>query len=454
LRLADHGNGARSWERPDCTTTTARCKAVRGRAPRTPAEPLGKPRAAPPTRRRYLGPDGVHATSGRPPLTPDVVVVGGGLIGCLAARAAARDGWVVVLAERAAALGSESTSAAAGMLSPQMEAAEEILVAGGAGAGPRRDAMLELCLAGRDRYPAFVRELEAETGRSTHYRGDGTLVVAQDEEEAGRLAARAAEQRARGLRAEWLERADARALEPGIAPRAVGALHLPDDHQIDNVALLAAVEASVRSLPGIEVRIRTSVLGLAVENGRTVGVRTAEGTLPAGAVVLAAGAWSSAVAGLPARVEIRPVKGQMAALRSAVTPFRRVVGGRSVYCVPRDDGRIIVGATVEEAGFDKRVDPRAIQRLLAAAVEIVPALAAAPLHASWAGLRPGTADDLPVLGPDPEVGGLLWATGHYRNGILLAPVTAHAIAALLRGEPSPVELGPFAPGRPAPAPRP
>jgi glycine oxidase len=234
----------------------------------------------------------------------------------------------------------------------------------------------------------------------------------------------------------------------------VGALHLPDDHQIDNVALLAAVEASVRSLPGIEVRIRTSVLGLAVENGRTVGVRTAEGTLPAGAVVLAAGAWSSAVAGLPARVEIRPVKGQMAALRSAVTPFRRVVGGRSVYCVPRDDGRIIVGATVEEAGFDKRVDPRAIQRLLAAAVEIVPALAAAPLHASWAGLRPGTADDLPVLGPDPEVGGLLWATGHYRNGILLAPVTAHAIAALLRGEPSPVELGPFAPGRPAPAPRP
>jgi len=386
-------------------------------------------------------------------VTPDVVVVGGGLIGCLTARAAARDGWTVVLVERAAGLGSESSSAAAGMLSPQMEAAEEILVAGGAdaGAGARRFAMLELCLAGRERVPALARELEAETGRPTHYREDGTLVVALDEEEAGRLAARGAEQRARGLRARWLELAAARALEPGITPRAAGALHLPDDHQIDNVALLAAVEASIRSLPGIEVRTATRVAGLAIENGRVAGVRTEGGTLPAGAVVLAAGAWSSAVAGLPGRVEVRPVKGQMAALRPAAPPMGRIVGGRSVYCVPRDDGRIIVGATVEEAGFDKRVDPRAVERLLAAAADVVPALAAAPLHASWAGLRPGTADDLPVLGPDPEVEGLLWATGHYRNGILLAPLTAETIAALLRGEPPPVDLRAFAPDRPVEA---
>jgi glycine oxidase len=357
----------------------------------------------------------------------------------------------VVLVERAAGLGTESSAAAAGMLSPQMEAAEEILVAGEAGAGARRDAMLELCLAGRERVPALVRELEAETGCPTHYREDGTLVVALDEEEAGRLAARGAEQRARGLRARWLEPAAARALEPGITPRAAGALHLPDDHQIDNVALLVAVEASVRSLPGIEVRTATRVAGLAIENGRVAGVRTEGGTLPAGAVVLAAGAWSSAVVGLPGRVEVRPVKGQMAALRPAAPPFARIVGGRSVYCVPRDDGRIIVGATVEEAGFDKGVDPRAVERLLAAAADVVPALAAAPLHASWAGLRPGTADDLPVLGPDPEVEGLLWATGHYRNGILLAPLTAETIAALLRGAPPPVDLRAFAPDRPVEA---
>lgn len=372
--------------------------------------------------------------------------MGGGLIGCLTARALTDQGLAVALVERAARLGQESSWAAAGMLAPQMEAAEEILVTSEP-AARRRDAMLALCLAGRDRYRDFVRRLEAETGLSVHYRADGTLVVAMGEDDAEGLMAQGAEQRARGLRAVWLDGPAARALEPAVAPGAVGALHLPDDHQVDNVALVEAAAAAVRSRPRVAVRTGTEVRGLVVEGKRVTGVRVESGRIDAAAVVLAAGAWTGGIEGLPERVPVRPVKGQMVALRPVGVPLGRTVGGRGVYCVPRDDGRVIVGATVEEAGFDKRVEPAAIARLLEAAATVVPSLAGAPVVCEWAGLRPGTADDLPVLGPDPEIEGLVWATGHYRNGILLAPVTADLVAALLQNESPPVDLAAFAPGR-------
>jgi glycine oxidase len=380
-------------------------------------------------------------------LTTDVVVVGGGLIGCLTARALADEGCAVALVERAARLGQESSSAAAGMLSPQMEAAEEILVTGRPAAARRRDAMLALCLAGRDRYRDFVRALEAETGLSVHYRADGTLVVAMGEDEAEGLIARGAEQRARGLRAVWLDGTAARALEPAVAPAAMGALHLPDDHQVDNVALVEAAVAALGSRPRIVVHSGTAARGLVIEGKRVAGVRVEGGRIDAAAVVLAAGAWTASIEGLPERVPIRPVKGQMVALRPGDMLLGRTVGGRGVYCVPRDDGRVIVGATVEEAGFDKLVDRAAIERLLEAAARVVPALAGAPVDSQWAGLRPGTADDLPVLGHDPELDGLVWATGHYRNGILLAPLTADLVAALLQGRSLPLDLTAFAPGR-------
>ncbi len=378
------------------------------------------------------------------PVTRDVVVVGGGLVGCLAARALARAGASVALVERAGELCREASWAAAGMLSPQMEAIEGILVEGSPGVGG--DVMLDLCIAGRDGYPAFVREIEAETGASVHYRTDGTLVLTADGTEAETLATRAADQRARGLRAEWLDAPAARALEPAIAANAIGAVHLPDDHQVDNIALAGAAAAALAQ-QRVDVRTGASAESLLVEAGRAAGVVVAGGRLAAGAVVLAAGAWSGRVAGVPSRVPVRPVKGQMAALLPPDPPFRRTVGARGVYCVPRDDGRVLVGATVEEAGFDKRVDEASTDALLAAAAAVIPALAGVPVVARWAGLRPGTADDLPVLGPDPEIEGLVWATGHYRNGILLAPITADAVAALLRGEAPLVDLAPFAPGR-------
>ena len=376
----------------------------------------------------------------------DAIVVGGGVVGCLVARALADAGRRVVLFEAGAELGGAASSAAAGLLSPQMEAAEEILVTG-AGNGGRHDAMLALCLAARAGYPAFADAIEGETGIVLHLRTDGTLVVAMEEGEAARLDRRARAQQTRGLRAEWLDAAEARALEPAIADTALGALHLPDDHQVDNLALVRAASAAVGARPAIDVRTRTAVSAIWVERDRVTGVRLGDESVTADLVVLAAGAWTGTIGGLPRRVGVRPVKGQMVALLPPAPLIRRVVGGRGVYCVPRDDGRVLVGATVEEAGFDVSIAPAAVEELLAAAATVLPALATAPLHSRWAGLRPGTTDDLPLLGVDPEVEGLIWATGHYRNGILLAPLTASVVAALARGEEPPVDLAAFAPGR-------
>jgi glycine oxidase len=377
----------------------------------------------------------------------DVIVVGGGVIGCLVARALADAGRRVVLLEAGSELGGAASSAAAGLLSPQMEAAEEILVTG-ATRGGRHDAMLALCLVARSGYAAFAEAIESETGIAIHLRTDGTLVVALEADEAARLERRARAQQERELRAEWLEPAETRALEPAITADALGALHLPDDHQVDNLALVRAAAAAVRARPAIDVRVRAAVMAVRVEKGRVTGVRLAAATVAADLVVLATGAWTATIGGLPRRVAVRPVKGQMAALLPSAPLFRRVVGGRGVYCVPRDDGRVLVGATVEEAGFDVTVDAAAVEGLLAAAAAVVPGLAAAPLHSRWAGLRPGTADDLPLLGADPELEGLIWATGHYRNGILLAPLTAEVVTALAEGEAPSVDLTPFAPDRP------
>ncbi|HET7692545.1 MAG TPA: glycine oxidase ThiO [Gemmatimonadota bacterium] len=384
---------------------------------------------------------------------PDAIVVGGGLIGCLAARALADDGRRVTLFERGAELGRKASTAAAGMLSPQMEWAEDLLVEGADDLARRTDAMLDLGIAARGRWPAFAAALEAETGRRLHYRDEGTLVVALTDEEAAELEARARTQRRRGLRAEWLEPGRVQELEPGIAGAALGALYIPDDRQVDPLPLMAAAGEALAARPGVRIEIGTTVRAIVSAGGRVTGVAieggTAgeRGTAEAELVVLAAGAWSAGIAGLPRPLAVRPVKGQMAALRPAAMPIRHVVGGRGAYCVPRDDGRIVVGATVEDAGFDERVDPAAVEALIRAAAAAVPALAAAPVESRWAGLRPGTADDLPVLGEDPELAGLLYATGHYRNGILLAPLTAEIVAALARGDDPPVDTIPFSPAR-------
>ena len=384
------------------------------------------------------------------PRAPDAIVVGGGLVGCLVARALADDGRRVTLYERVAGLGRKASTAAAGMLSPQMEWAEDLLVEGELDSARRTDAMLDLGIAARERWPAFAASLEAESGHRLHYRDEGTLVVALTDEEAAELEERAEAQRRRGLRAEWLDPGRVRELEPGIAATARGALHIPDDRQVDPLPLMAAAAEALAIRPGVRVQTSTAVRAVRSAAGRVTGVvieRGAGGAADAGLVVLAAGAWSAGIAGLPRALVVRPVKGQMAALRPRAMPIRHVVGGRGAYCVPRDDGRVVVGATVEDAGFDESVDAAAVDGLVEAAAAAVPDLAHAPIESRWSGLRPGTADDLPIIGEDPELAGLLYATGHYRNGILLAPLTADIVAALARGHDPPVDTSPFAPAR-------
>lgn len=377
--------------------------------------------------------------------TADVVVVGGGLVGCLTARALASTGRSVRLVERDADLGRRASTAAAGMLSPQMESAEGLL-AEDAGAAA---AMLDLCLAARVRYPAFVRDLEAETGRRVHYRTDGTLVVGLDEDEAERLEKTAVSQVARGLRAEFLSGARARRLEPALSADIRAALHLPDDHQVDPVALMEAAAAALGTRRGVTIATGADVEAVLSERGAVTGVRTSRGPVVSPTVVIAAGAWSGRIAGLPGPLPVRPVKGQMAAVRLPRPPIRHTVGSLGAYCVPREEGRVVIGATVEEAGFDDRVTPAGIDDLLAAARRFLPGLAGRPLDSTWAGLRPGTPDGLPIIGEDPRIAGLVYATGHYRNGILLAPLTAECVAALVAGEAPPVDLGSFAPDRAA-----
>lgn len=377
----------------------------------------------------------------------DVVVVGGGLVGCLAARALADEGLRVRLLERGPELGRQASTAAAGMLSPQMEAAEDLLVEAPEASAGR--AMLELCLAARNGWPSFAAELEAETGLNVHLRTDGTLVVALTPVEAGRLERSAAAQRARGLRAELLGPAEARRLEPAVRAEVAAALLLPDDHQVDPIPLMEAVARAVGTTPGIEVHTGVDAREILTEAGRVTAVRTDQGVLRAPLVVLAAGAWSARLAGLPRPLPVRPIKGQVAAVRPDRALIQRVVGGRGAYCVPRDDGRIVIGATVEERGYDDRVSRVEVDALIAAADDVVEGVAQAAVVERWAGLRPGTPDSLPVLGPDPELEGILYATGHYRNGILLAPLTAACLADLAIGRPTPVDLAPFAPDRPA-----
>jgi glycine oxidase len=363
----------------------------------------------------------------------DVAVVGGGVMGCAVALRLAQRGAKVTVIERGIP-GAEASSAAAGMLAPQMEAD---------GPGP----MLELGLASRALYPALAAELGAATGIDIGYVRSGVLAVALDGAEEQALAARCVWQEARGLPVEALPGAAARALEPALGETVRGALRFPDDAQVSPPALArafsqAAAAAGARFLQGRYVR------RVRVEGGAATGVDLDGETLAAGAVVVAAGSWSGLVegAGVPASV-VRPARGQLVAIETRPPLFRHVVAARGRgYLVPRRDGTVIAGSTVEMVGFRKEVTVGGLAEILHLARTLVPALAEAPVMSSWSNFRPYTEDHLPVLGPTP-VRGLVLATGHHRNGILLAPVTAAAIADLVATGRSAVDLGPFSVAR-------
>jgi glycine oxidase len=363
----------------------------------------------------------------------DAVVAGGGIIGCSIAWRLVRRGLSVAVVEPGTP-GREATWAAAGMLSPLGEARRP---------GP----FLRLALASFESYPTFVRDIEEQTGIRVDLRTEGCLHVARDDASLRRLEAQVDWQRAAGFDVAWLTGDDARRLEPRLAPDVLAALRIDHDHSVDNRALGRALW-SAAAAAGCRFILGRSARRLLVDGGRVQGVELDHGEhVAAGRVVLAAGAWSAGLLGLPRALSVFPVRGQMAAVEAVPPLVKRVILSDHCYLVPRSAGRVLIGATLERAEFHRHVTAGAVATLLAAGVAAVPDLAAAPFLEAWCGFRPGTPDDLPILGADAEVQGLLYATGHFRNGILLAPITAAAITALAMGEEPPVDLAAFDVGR-------
>jgi glycine oxidase len=353
----------------------------------------------------------------------DAIIVGGGVIGLSCAwRLSQRGASVAVIDKSSPPAGA--TRVAAGMLAPVGELAFG------------EPELLKMTLAAAELYPNFIAELEAASGISTGYVRHGALHIALDRDEAAGLRRVHELQRSLGLGAEWLPPRRCRELEPGLTPSFNGGVHAPGEGAVDPRALVEAL-FSAADAAGVQMRLGDEVAAALLDGERLTGVRTARGEeLRAPFVVLATGAWSGRTEWLPdhARPPVRPVKGQILELRGrdGAAPCERIVASERIYLVPRPDGRLIAGATVEEQGFYTAVTAGGVHELLREAYRLLPDVAEMELVEAAAGLRPGTPDNLPLVGPAP-LDGLLWATGHYRNGILLAPLSAEAIVAEVEG---------------------
>lgn len=342
-----------------------------------------------------------------------IVIIGGGVMGCATARALAQRGAKVTLLERAVP-GAEASSAAAGILGAQAESHAP---------GPLHD----LLVRARSGYHAWAVELRAETGIDIGYRASGVLSIASDSEWHARLARDVEWQTNAGLRAELVDGPNACRIEPELSPDVQSAAYFPDDAQVDPPMLLRALAASlVRA--NVSVQSGATVARLLVERERCVGVALDDGTeVHADATVLAAGSWSSLIPGtagiFPA---VRPARGQMIELDERPPRVRTIVFGQRGYVVPRGDGRVLCGSTVEFVGFRREVTAAGIHAILGSALASVPSLADAQLVRTWSSFRPHAASSEPLIGPS-SMPGLFLATGHHRNGILLAKVTADKV---------------------------
>lgn len=368
-----------------------------------------------------------------------VAIVGAGLIGCASALELARRGLRVTVLERGVFGRLAASRAAAGILGAQLEQHATA-------------QMLELCVASRERYEGWIRRIEQASGRSVGYRRSGSMRVALGEAERDELAAQVKAHRAAGLEAEIVDGDGARRVEPALSDAVMGAALFPRDGIIDPPAMLEAVRLAAEAA-GAQFRTGVEVAGLVVGDAVT-GVRLAEGgaetTLDADHVVVAAGSWSTLLGDLQRLgIEpdtVRPARGQMLELRTERAPVRRVVSAPRVYLSPREDGRILVGSTVELVGHERAVTAEAARDLLDGALALVPSLAGARLTDSWCGFRALTPDRLPILDRGPREG-LVLATGHFRNGIVLAPLTGEVVADLVLGQTPRIDLTPFSVGR-------
>jgi glycine oxidase len=350
-----------------------------------------------------------------------VAIVGGGVMGCATALALAGRGADAIVIERAVP-GAEASSAAAGILGAQAELH-----------GPSRERSAPLFARAREVWGSWAHELREASGIDVGYRVSGVLRVAFSEGERAELAADVAWQQSRGLRASLLDSAAAREIEPQLAPATLAAAHFPEDAQVDPPALLRALVAAAARSARIAIRSGATVQRLLLERDRCVGVALDDGELLADAVVLAAGSWSSLVPGVPSSLPaVRPVRGQMLLLDERPPRVRAIVFGASTYVVPRGDGRVVCGSTMEHAGFRKEVTAAGLEAILAGALACVPSLGAAQFSSAWSNFRPHVEGDAPLIGASP-LPGLFLATGHHRNGILLSKVTADAVASAVLG---------------------
>jgi len=365
---------------------------------------------------------------------PDVAIVGGGIIGCAIAYQLAKAGAAVTLVERGA-IAREASWASAGLISPPKPGMP------GGMARARLEARSFMM------YPALLAELAEATAIDVAQVTGGRLSVALSEAEEASLRATLAWQRDLGFDVEWLDGDATRGMAPALAPAIRGAVWCAAASGLRAAALTIAL-ARAAEARGATIRERTPVEGFLREGGRIAGIRTSGGAIRAGATVIAAGAWTAALGELlDLELPTRPVRGQMLALAAATLPLRQAIAGAGGFLIPRADGTIAVAATVDEAGFDTSVTPDGLTWLATLIRTLAPGYASARVVETWAGLRPATADDLPIMGRAPGLDGLWVAAGHMRDGILWAPIVGELMgAAILGGVPDPA-LAPFDPRR-------
>jgi len=350
---------------------------------------------------------------------PSVAVIGGGIIGCATAGDLAKRGCRVTLLERASP-GAEASSAAAGLLAPL-------------GPSPEPGPFHRLAIESWRLYPRVASELRDLTGVDIEHMTAGTLYPLHSPREI-----------------EAAEGSDLRALEPALSKDVSAALLIRGDHWVNNQRLVIAYAAAAAAR-GVAVRTGAEVSRILIESGRARGVLVDGEAIHADAVLLAAGAWSGALAdAIGLRLPVAPVRGQMLAVSNVPPLITRAVHGDDIYVVPRPSGEVLIGATVEHAGFVRAVTPDGLGSLIAAAVALVPEIGRRPVTRSWCGFRPWVPDGQPVLGPWPDIAGLFAATAHYRNGILMAPITAALMTRCIVDGDTPASITSFLPGRFAP----
>lgn len=361
---------------------------------------------------------------------PDsVIIIGGGIIGCSIALGLALRGIGVTVLDKGA-LCEEASTAAAGMLGAQVETHHP---------GP----FYELCKASQRLYAEWANQLYEISGISPQYIGKGILRVALTEEDETELKSRLPWIDG----SEWLSAAQACEMEPALSEAVRGGIYFARDHQIHPVHTAKALQSALIKL-GCAIREWTPALQLITDGNRIAGVKTTDGDLYADHIVLSAGAWSSPLLEpLSVKLPVFPVKGQCISVRAGAAPISSTVFAKGCYIVPRLDGTLTIGATQEEDGFNKKTSLSAVSLLHQRALSLIPSLSEVEFVSTWAGLRPGTPDGLPYIGQLSDVSGVTIATGHFRNGILLAPITGQAVTGLLTGQPLSVDLEPYSPER-------